>query len=59
MCEMDTDSLYLALSGSSLDEVIIPEKRALTSESAIYGYHRNLVTTHITENSMSRQRLTD
>ena len=29
MCEMDTDSAYLAISGNTLDEIIKPEKRAL------------------------------
>ena len=27
LCEMDTDSLYMGLSGASLDDVVIPEKR--------------------------------
>ena len=49
MCEMDTDSLYLALSECSLDEVIIPEKREayfrernllLPSESCDNPHHR-------------------
>jgi hypothetical protein len=50
MCEMDTDSLYFALSTTDLDEAVIPEKREqyfterhlwLPSESCDIDHHRS------------------
>ena len=50
LCEMDTDSLYFALSSTNLDAIVIPEKREayysechlwLPSESCDDPHHRN------------------
>ena len=35
MCEMDTDSAYLAISGKTLDEEIRPEKRQAFEQDGI------------------------
>ena len=50
LCEMDTDSLYFALSSTNLDDIVIPEKKKvyyserhlwLPSESCDDPHHRN------------------
>ena len=59
LCEMDTDSLYFALSSTNFDELVIPEKREayyserhlwLPSESCDDPHHRSQYVKAMTYN---------
>ena len=46
MCEMDTDSAYLAISGESLDELIRPDKREVYETEKIDWFPRDDTDAH-------------